>query len=217
MTLALISNTAPDSADAIVPLSGEVFGALINLSGRRRFTSQRLVLYAVLAAQGQEDAVATASEALGLFRNAHKLLLKGGDGLPGVFCAELQRATSAPARRAADRRLHRPAERTLHAIGSGGIAPGLLAELIGVTTPTLPCSTRSPSTRSSPLHARLMRAARHHHRDRNHCQAYKMVVSTPRGSGPPPRRPRVRRRRRRDGQHHQRDGQHGQRALSAAA
>ena len=29
-------------------LSGEVFGALINLSGRRRFTSQRIVLYALL-------------------------------------------------------------------------------------------------------------------------------------------------------------------------
>jgi hypothetical protein len=35
----------------IAPLSGEVFGIPINSSGRRCFTSQRLVLYAVLTAQ----------------------------------------------------------------------------------------------------------------------------------------------------------------------
>lgn len=71
------------------PLSGEVFGALINLSGRRRFTSQRLVLYAVLAAQGQEGAADTARDALKLFREAHHALLNGSDALPGIFCPEL--------------------------------------------------------------------------------------------------------------------------------
>jgi len=74
------------------PLSGEVFGALINLSGRRRFTSQRLVLYAVLAAQGQPGAAATAQDALKLFREAHHILLNGNDTLPGIFCPELQEA-----------------------------------------------------------------------------------------------------------------------------
>ncbi len=74
------------------PLSGEIFGALINLSGRRRFTSQRLVLYAVLAAQGQEGAAETAREALKLFREAHHTLLHGSDALPGIFCIELQDA-----------------------------------------------------------------------------------------------------------------------------
>jgi len=74
------------------PLSGEVFGALINLSGRRRFTSQRLVLYAVLAAQGQPGAAATARDALNLFREAHHTLLNGSDTLPGIFCPELQEA-----------------------------------------------------------------------------------------------------------------------------
>jgi hypothetical protein len=74
------------------PLSGEVFGALINLSGRRRFTSQRLVLYAVLAAQGQPGAADVAREALALFRDAHRTLLEGSDTLPGIFCGELQEA-----------------------------------------------------------------------------------------------------------------------------
>ncbi|WP_426339994.1 methyl-accepting chemotaxis protein [Pseudoduganella sp. S-14] len=74
------------------PLSGEVFGALINLSGRRRFTSQRLVLYAVLAAQGQPGAAETAQDALNLFRDAHHTLLNGSDTLPGIFCPELQEA-----------------------------------------------------------------------------------------------------------------------------
>lgn len=74
------------------PLSGEVFGALINLSGRRRFTSQRLVLYAVLAAQGQPGAAETAQDALNLFREAHHILLNGSDTLPGIFCRELQEA-----------------------------------------------------------------------------------------------------------------------------
>ncbi len=69
-------------------LTGEVFGALINLSGRRRFTSQRIVLYALLASQGQESGAATAQEALALFRGAHKSLLSEADGLPGVFCPE---------------------------------------------------------------------------------------------------------------------------------
>jgi hypothetical protein len=74
------------------PLSGEVFGALINLSGRRRFTSQRLVLYAVLAAQAQPGAADIARDALALFRDAHRTLLDGSDALPGIFCPELQDA-----------------------------------------------------------------------------------------------------------------------------
>jgi hypothetical protein len=121
------------------PLSGEVFGALINLSGRRRFTSQRLVLYAVLAAQGQPEAVATAREALALFRNAHHTLVNGSDTLPGIFCTELQDAyygrLSGAAQIASFIEL---AERTLDAAERGArTAPALLAELVQITTPVL--------------------------------------------------------------------------------
>jgi hypothetical protein len=120
-------------------LSGEVFSALINLSGRRRFTSQRIVLYALLASQGQEEGAATAREALALFRGAHKSLLGEADGLPGVFCPELREAYYG--KMDGDRRIVAFAdlgERTLNAIARGsGQAAELVAELVRITTPTL--------------------------------------------------------------------------------
>lgn len=121
------------------PLSGEVFSALINLSGRRRFTSQRIVLYALLASQGQDDAAVTAQEALSLFRGAHKALLSEADGLPGVFCPELREAYFGKLE--GDKQIVAFAdlgERTLKAIAQGASqAPELLAELVRITTPTL--------------------------------------------------------------------------------
>jgi hypothetical protein len=127
------------TANASKPLSGEVFGALINLSGRRRFTSQRLVLYAVLAAQGQEGSAAIAREALTLFRNAHQSLLGEADGLPGVFCPELEQAYFGKLQGAKQiTQFIDLAERTLQAIEQGRPqSAGLLEELVRITTPTL--------------------------------------------------------------------------------
>jgi len=142
-------------------LSGEVFGAMINLSGRRRFTSQRIVLYAVLAAQGQDDAVALAREALVLFRSAHKALLTDADGLPGVFCAELREAYFG--KLAGDREIAafaEQADRTLAAISHGsGAAASLLAELVRLTTPTLAILNQITAVyeEQAKLHARLMK------------------------------------------------------------
>jgi Methyl-accepting chemotaxis protein (MCP) signalling domain/Type IV pili methyl-accepting chemotaxis transducer N-term len=73
-------------------LSGEAFATMINLSGRRRFTSQRVVLYALLAGSDPPGALATAKEALKLFVEAHTALVNGNELLPGVFSAELQEA-----------------------------------------------------------------------------------------------------------------------------
>ncbi|HZT56797.1 MAG TPA: methyl-accepting chemotaxis protein [Burkholderiaceae bacterium] len=73
-------------------LSGEIFGTLVNLSGRRRFTSQRVVLFAVLAAQGRDRARQMADDALTAFRDAHSALVHGTDRVPGIFCDELQEA-----------------------------------------------------------------------------------------------------------------------------
>ncbi|MES2318022.1 MAG: methyl-accepting chemotaxis protein [Pseudomonadota bacterium] len=78
--------TAPAS------LSGDVFGALINLSGRRRFTSQRVVLYAVLASMGHDGAIDTARETLAAFRDAHLTLVEGKGNMPGIFCGQLHDA-----------------------------------------------------------------------------------------------------------------------------
>jgi hypothetical protein len=120
-------------------LSGEVFGAMINLSGRRRFTSQRLVLYAVLASLKHEAAIDTAREALSLFRDAHIALIDGNSELPGVFCADLQEAYFGPLQ--GDRTIRNfidLAEKTLDAISRATRqAPALLDQLVHGATPML--------------------------------------------------------------------------------
>jgi hypothetical protein len=152
---------AVSNAAAAKPLPGEVFGALINLSGRRRFTSQRLVLYALLASQGQEGAAAIAREALGMFRGAHKALMDGGDGLPGIFCDELHQAYYGAAQGNEQiLRFIAQAERTLDVIANDpkrAAAP--LAELVALTTPTLAVLNQITAIyeNQSKLHARLMK------------------------------------------------------------
>jgi hypothetical protein len=132
----LPSPVAPASAPN---LSGEVFATLINLSGRRRFTSQRVVLYAVLAAKKDLALTHVASDALGLFKEANSALIQGDNNLPGVFCASLQEAYFGSGQ--GDKKIREfieLAERALHAIQSGWRqAPALLDELIESTTPLL--------------------------------------------------------------------------------
>ena len=135
----LVTTAAPAAEFAPVKLSGDVFGALINLSGRRRFTSQRVVLYAVLASMGHEDAVATARETLALFRDAHLTLVEGKGGLPGVFCEQLRDAYFGVLQ--GDRTIRDfidLAGGALDAIVAGGRgAPALLDELVKSATPLL--------------------------------------------------------------------------------
>jgi hypothetical protein len=123
------------------------------LSGRRRFTSQRLVLYAVLASQQQDGAAAIAQEALALFRGAHKSLLTDGDGLPGVFCPELEQAYFGKLQ--GDRAITAfadLAERTLRAIAKDASdSAELLADWCASPRRRWPSSTRSPaSTKNRP-------------------------------------------------------------------
>ena len=125
---------APDTK-----LSGDVFGVLINLSGRRRFTSQRAVLYAVLASLGHEDAAQTARETLAAFTDAHIVLVEGKQGLPGIFCRQLHDAYFGTLQ--GDRIIRdfiALAGSTLDAIGTNSQrVPGLLDELVRSATPLL--------------------------------------------------------------------------------
>ncbi|MDL2356832.1 MAG: methyl-accepting chemotaxis protein [Pseudomonadota bacterium] len=136
-----ITSAAPQggNADADATLSGDVFGALINLSGRRRFTSQRVVLYAVLASMGHEGAIATARETLALFRDAHSTLIDGKGGLPGVFCGQLRDAYFGTLQGdKVIRNFIKLAESTLDGIVSNVRGtPALLDELVRSATPLL--------------------------------------------------------------------------------
>jgi hypothetical protein len=133
------THDAPKRAPA-APKStaGELYGKSINLSGRRRFTSQRVVLYAVLASQGRDGALATAHDALATFREAHRTLLEG-ELAPAVLGGELQQAYFGPDR--ADERIAAfidLARRVLDAIAARG--PGaapLLEDLVESATPLL--------------------------------------------------------------------------------
>lgn len=125
---------APDTK-----LSGDVFGVLINLSGRRRFTSQRAVLYAVLASLGHEGAAQTARETLAAFTDAHIVLVEGKQGLPGIFCRQLHDAYFGTLQ--GDRIIRdfiALAGTTLDAINTKSRrVPGLLDELVRSATPLL--------------------------------------------------------------------------------
>ncbi|RZI93312.1 MAG: methyl-accepting chemotaxis protein [Rubrivivax sp.] len=118
--------------------AGEAYGRLINLSGRRRFTSQRLVLFAVLALQGRDGALATANDALTTFGEAHRALVEG-ELSPRALGGELEQAYHGADR--ADERISgfiQLAQRALKAISANaGNAPELLEELVDSVTPLL--------------------------------------------------------------------------------
>lgn len=118
--------------------AGELIGKTINLSGRRRFTSQRVVLYAVLALQGREGALAIARDALATFGEAHRALLEG-ELSPQSLGGGLDLAYFGPD--GADARIAAfidSARRALDAIeAQTRSAPALLEGLVEAATPLL--------------------------------------------------------------------------------
>src|SRR5450830_1739848 len=138
MTAELIAHQAPAAA-AGPALSAELFGALINLSGRRRFTSQRVVLYAVLASLGHDGAESTARATLAQLRDAHLTLVEGKGGMPGVFGQALHEAYFGDLQ--GDQTVQAfisLAGRALDAIAGDGVeAPQLLDQLVKSATPLL--------------------------------------------------------------------------------
>lgn len=92
MTNNVAAKEAAKSTAAEAAVSGETLGSLINMAGRQRMLSQRIVLQALLAAQQYDGALAIARETLRMFADAHAVLTQGKGGMPGLFSAALRDA-----------------------------------------------------------------------------------------------------------------------------
>jgi hypothetical protein len=73
-------------------ITSETFGHLINISGRQRMLSQRIILNIFLSTHGHEDALKIARDDLQLFRDSHHALVIGNSEMPGVFFENLRLA-----------------------------------------------------------------------------------------------------------------------------
>ncbi|WP_027213158.1 type IV pili methyl-accepting chemotaxis transducer N-terminal domain-containing protein [Burkholderia sp. WSM2232] len=95
-TIERIQAVRSDTAETEV--SNEVLSSLINIAGRQRMLSQRIVFKAMLALREGEGegkgqgALAVARDTLRMFADSHAALVQGRDGLPGLFSPALREA-----------------------------------------------------------------------------------------------------------------------------
>ncbi|CAB3718130.1 type IV pili methyl-accepting chemotaxis transducer N-terminal domain-containing protein [Paraburkholderia rhynchosiae] len=90
ITIERIQKTQSVAAETDV--SSEVLSSLINMAGRQRMLSQRIVLKAMLAQRQCDGALTIAQETLRTFADSHAALVQGRAGLPGLFSPALRDA-----------------------------------------------------------------------------------------------------------------------------
>lgn len=115
-------------------LGTEEWTQLVNQAGRQRMLSQRIILHALLAAQGDASAAEVARDALALFLRSHDMLSRGHPELP--MPSDVRLADAFHGRQGADRAIREfvaLAEQSLRP----GAAPAAVARLAAQATPVL--------------------------------------------------------------------------------
>lgn len=88
MTLVAQKNVVNNNHNHMI--SNDIMRRLINVSGRQRMLSQRIILHALLAQFGKPEATHIARDALALFKETHAILVHGNQEFPGIFFDELE-------------------------------------------------------------------------------------------------------------------------------